>query len=71
MPKSLAVWQAVKGGYAFARRTVLLMIGIPDYERYVRHAKEHHPDQPVMTYEEFFKNRQDCRYGDGRMGRCC
>lgn len=71
MPNLSSAWGGIKGAWSFARRTVLLMIGIPDYERYVRHAKTHHPDQPVMTYEEFFRNRQECRYGDGRMGRCC
>ena len=53
------------------KRTVLLMIGIPDYQRYVQHCRDHHPDDKVMTYEEFFRNRQECRYGDGKIGRCC
>ncbi|MGN2395208.1 YbdD/YjiX family protein [Klebsiella quasipneumoniae] len=32
-----------------------------------------HPDQPYMTYEEFFRERQQARYGgDGKGGvRCC
>ena len=56
-------------------RTARLMIGIPDYEAYVAHRKATHPDLPVMTYEEFFRDRQDARYGagrrSGRMFRCC
>ena len=55
-------------------RTARLMIGIPDYETYVQHARLTHPDRPVMTYEEFFIERQNARYGvgrGGRMFRCC
>jgi uncharacterized short protein YbdD (DUF466 family) len=49
-----------------------LMCGLPDYDRYVEHRREHHPDEPVMTYEEFFRERQSARYGAGNGGcRCC
>lgn len=47
-----------------------LMVGIPDYDTYVQHMKLAHPDQTPMTYEEFFKERQDARYGTGG-SRCC
>ncbi len=54
-------------------RTARLMIGIPDYENYVQHRKTLHPGQPVMTYEEFFVERQEARYGvsQGRLRGCC
>jgi uncharacterized short protein YbdD (DUF466 family) len=54
-------------------RTARLMVGIPDYDTYVAHRKVTHPDLPVMTYEEFFRERQDARYGFGKDGRfrCC
>lgn len=50
-----------------------MLVGIPDYETYVQHVSTHHPDQPVMTYNEFFRERQQARYGgDGKGGmRCC
>lgn len=51
-----------------------LMVGIPDYDAYVAHRFVQHPDQPIMSYEEFFRNRQDARYGvngDGSVTRCC
>jgi uncharacterized short protein YbdD (DUF466 family) len=47
-----------------------LMVGLPDYEGYVAHARAMHPDRPVMTYEEFFRERQNARYGSGA-GKCC
>jgi uncharacterized short protein YbdD (DUF466 family) len=47
------------------------MVGVPDYETYVEHRLANHPDDPIMSYEEFFQERQESRYGAGRMGRCC
>ena len=60
----LAVWRTVC-------RTASLMIGVPDYQGYVQHCQDHHPGGKIMSYEEFFRNRQESRYGDGKMGRCC
>ena len=39
-------------------RTARLMIGVPDYETYVAHRRTNHPNQPIMTYVEFFRERQ-------------
>jgi uncharacterized short protein YbdD (DUF466 family) len=47
-----------------------LAIGVPDYDNYVRHRRAHHPGEPVMSYEEFFANRQQAKYGRGST-RCC
>jgi uncharacterized short protein YbdD (DUF466 family) len=49
------------------------MIGVPDYETYVAHRQAKHPDQPIMTYVEFFRERQEARYaiGKGRFRACC
>ena len=57
---------------AFAK-TARLMIGVPDYEAYVAHRRQVHPGEPVMTYEEFFRERQASRYGEngGKISRCC
>ncbi|MCV2350164.1 hypothetical protein C1O66_11230 [Paucibacter aquatile] len=50
-----------------------LMVGFPDFDTYREHMARTHPDQPAMTYEQFFRERQAARYGgaDGRMSRCC
>ena len=55
------------------KKTARLMVGIPDYEVYVEHRRACHPGEPVMSYEEFFRNRQDARYatGRGKISRCC
>ena len=49
------------------------MVGQPSYDTYVAHRQRTHPGEPVMSYEAFFRERQEARYGggDGRPGRCC
>lgn len=49
-----------------------LMVGMPDYDNYVEHMRANHPDQPVMDYQAFFRERQEARYGGGKGSpRCC
>jgi len=54
-------------------QTARLMVGVPDYQTYVTHRQTQHPGQPVMSYEEFFRERQTARYavGKGRFKGCC
>jgi len=54
-------------------RTARLMVGIPDYETYVEHRRINHPEEPIMSYEEFFRDRQEARYAvaKGRFRGCC
>jgi uncharacterized short protein YbdD (DUF466 family) len=49
------------------------MVGIPDYEVYVEHRRKAHPEEPIMTYEQFFIERREARYavGEGRFRGCC
>ncbi len=53
-----------------AVQTARLLIGVPDYDTYVQHMRQHHPLRPVMSYEEFFNERMQARYRGGG-GRCC
>lgn len=53
------------------RQMARLMVGMPDYDAYLRHMREHHPDGPVMNRKEFFRDRQESRYGGRNGGRCC
>lgn len=54
-------------------RTARLMVGVPDYDAYLAHRRAEHPGEPVMNYEDFFRERQSSRYGagGGRFSRCC
>ncbi|NID17091.1 YbdD/YjiX family protein [Luteibacter yeojuensis] len=60
-PRSLWRW---------AVQTARLCCGVPDYDVYVKHLREHHPERPVPSYGEFFRERQEARYR-GTGGRCC
>jgi uncharacterized short protein YbdD (DUF466 family) len=53
--------------------TARLMVGVPDYPNYVAHRRANHPGESVMTYEEFFRERQSARYdvSKGRLRGCC
>jgi uncharacterized short protein YbdD (DUF466 family) len=46
------------------------MVGVPEYDTYVAHMQNNHPGQHVMPYQEFFRERQEARYG-GKISRCC
>jgi uncharacterized short protein YbdD (DUF466 family) len=63
------------GAYRIGRllaQTANLMVGIPDYDTYLEHRRALHPTEPVMTRDEFFRERQESRYGGkGRAFRCC
>jgi uncharacterized short protein YbdD (DUF466 family) len=53
-------------------QSLRLMVGVPEYNAYVAHMTNVHPDQPVMSYEKFFRERQEARYGgNGKISRCC
>jgi uncharacterized short protein YbdD (DUF466 family) len=59
--------------YYWAASTARLMVGVPDYQTYVEHRRTFHPEKPIMTYEEFFRERQNARYAveKGRFKGCC
>ena len=50
--------------------TLRLMIGVPDYARYVAHRRARHPGEPLLTRAEFVAQRQKARYG-ADTPRCC
>jgi uncharacterized short protein YbdD (DUF466 family) len=50
-----------------------LMVGQGDYDAYLAHMRENHPQTAPMTRENFFRAREDARFGAGgeRAFRCC
>jgi uncharacterized short protein YbdD (DUF466 family) len=52
------------------QQSARLMCGLPDYDAYVAHLRTRHPGQAVPSYEAFFRERQDARYGRSAT-RCC
>lgn len=51
-------------------QSLRLMVGMPDYDSYLNHMERTHPDQAPMSYEAFFRERLEARYG-GAAGKCC
>ena len=39
-------------------QTARLCCGVPDYDNYVRHLLENHPERPVPDYATFFRQRR-------------
>jgi uncharacterized short protein YbdD (DUF466 family) len=72
--QKFAEWKGrAQSAKVWSVRTARLMVGVPDYETYLRHRQANHPGQPIMTYAEFFAERQEARYavGKGRFRGCC
>jgi len=52
------------------RRAYLQVVGIPDYESYLVHMAEHHPNEKVLSRQEFCARAIVRKYG--KTGpRCC
>ncbi|MET0208800.1 MAG: YbdD/YjiX family protein [Burkholderiaceae bacterium] len=64
-----AAAQLLQAGRYMARGVRQQLVGA-DYGSYVAHMERTHPDQPPMSYEAFFRERQEARY-NSRTGRCC
>ena len=54
-----------------ARVAAELVVGLPDYDRYVAHIAALHPGQTAMSRDAFFRARQEARFGGGSGLRCC
>ncbi|MPT48982.1 MAG: YbdD/YjiX family protein [Sphingobium sp.] len=61
----------MKGFFTRWAEMMRLMVGQPHYESYVQHMARHHPDRTPMNRTEFFRNREQARYGGKGSGRCC
>ncbi|MBB3983358.1 uncharacterized short protein YbdD (DUF466 family) [Sphingobium fontiphilum] len=53
------------------RHAARMMVGMPDYDAYLRHMRDHHPEQEPMDRVQFFRDRQESRYGGKNGGKCC
>jgi len=63
----------IKMMWSWSVQTARLMVGVPDYDNYVAHRKACHPGEPIMSYVEFHRERQNARYAceKGRFKGCC
>lgn len=64
-------WKASLGQAGrYLGQSLRLMVGMPDYDTYLNHMERTHPGTEPMSYEAFFRERLEARYGGGA-GKCC
>lgn len=58
---------------SYRRQFFELLVGVPNYEKYVEHMEQHHPNEPIKSRKEFFCEAQEARYNGkgGKVSRCC
>lgn len=56
-------WRRLREGGA-------LMVGVPDYDRYLAHMRSKHPDLAPLSREAFLRDRMAARYGGRAGGKC-
>lgn len=64
------VGRAAREHGSYLAKAARMMVGVPDYGQYVAHMRATHPELEPMSYEAFFRDRQQARYARGR-GGCC
>lgn len=73
MEMSKHMFKKLKTIFQYKNQFLSLLVGVPSYEKYLEHMREHHPDKPVKSRKEFFCEAQEARYNgkDGKVSRCC
>jgi uncharacterized short protein YbdD (DUF466 family) len=72
LKESLAMFRKLQQAVRFLSQSGRLMVGVPDYDNYVAQMAINQPGEPVMSYEAFFRERQEARFGRGKCNtRCC
>jgi uncharacterized short protein YbdD (DUF466 family) len=51
-------------------KALRIILGLGSYAAYRDHMAKCHPEREPMSEKEFFRARQQARYGGGQ-GRCC
>ncbi|WP_084494779.1 YbdD/YjiX family protein [Alkanindiges illinoisensis] len=49
-----------------------LMVGVHDYQAYLQHMQQHHPQLQAMTEKQFYRHCLEARYPNkaGKVGKC-
>jgi uncharacterized short protein YbdD (DUF466 family) len=64
------LWVQVQRRLRACLRDLRRVVGMPDYQEYLRHLRLVHPTWPIPSEREFFELYLQTRYGDGPT-RCC
>ena len=65
-----AGWGRIAALWQQGRHFGAMLVGVPDYEAYVRHMAEKHPELTAMTREQFLQSRMEARLGAKTPGKC-
>ncbi|MFD0767615.1 YbdD/YjiX family protein [Bacillus sp. CGMCC 1.60114] len=59
--------------WRYRQQFISLLVGVPSYEKYVAHMKQHHPNEIVLSRKQFFAEAQEARFNakGGKVSRCC
>ena len=65
-------WSRIATLWQNLQKSFRLMVGVPDYENYVKHMQAHHPDLTPMDAKTFYRYCVDARYpsSGGNMKKC-
>lgn len=70
MPEAGTVGSVRPVFLAGLRSALKQIVGMPDYARYLAHAREHHPGCKLLSEREHYEQFVAQRYGGGAT-RCC
>ena len=60
-----------KNAFSRLKQGAYLMVGLPDYEAYVAHRQQQHPNEPILSRKDFLQELQNRRYAGKGNNRCC
>lgn len=66
------IWPNIHLLFSRLAQSFRLMVGVRDYQAYLQHMHQHHPQQQAMTEKQFHRYCVDARYGGktGKLGKC-
>ncbi len=65
-------WSLIATLWQRLQQSFRLMVGVPDYQTYLEHMKQHHPDLEAMDAKTFYRHCVDSRYpsAGGDLKKC-
>ncbi|WP_458414626.1 YbdD/YjiX family protein [Schinkia sp. CFF1] len=61
----------MKSWFKNARCNIKTIFGLPNYEKYVEHHSNKHPNEPLLSEKEHYLYALKERYESGKVNRCC
>ena len=65
-------WSRIATLWQRLQQSFRLMVGVPDYDHYLNHMQQHHPELTPMDAKTFYRYCVDARYptAGGDMKKC-